>query len=72
VAIGSAVAVTTALVAGGARPGAIALAIAVAITALGAVSAVRTLGGVSGDTFGAVAKLVELGSYAALAAAWAA
>jgi cobalamin synthase len=30
------------------------------------------LGGVSGDTFGAVAKLVELASYAALAAAWSA
>jgi len=72
VAIGSAVAVATALVAGGTRPGAIALATAVAITALGAIAAVRALGGVSGDTFGAVAKVVELGSYAALAAAWAA
>lgn len=72
VAIGTAVAIATALVAGGTRPGAIALATGAVVTALGAAAAVRALGGVSGDTFGAVAKLVELGSYAALAAAWAA
>jgi adenosylcobinamide-GDP ribazoletransferase len=70
-AAGTAIAVATALVAGGLGPGAIAVAIAAAVTALSATAALRVLGGVSGDTFGAVAKLVELASYAALAAAWA-
>jgi adenosylcobinamide-GDP ribazoletransferase len=70
VAAGSAVALATALLAGGLRPGAIAAGIACALTVLGAICAWRTLGGVTGDTFGAVAKLVEVGSYAALAAAW--
>ncbi|MEN3280856.1 MAG: adenosylcobinamide-GDP ribazoletransferase [Solirubrobacteraceae bacterium] len=71
VAAGTAIALATALVAGGLGPGAIAIATAAAVTALGAAAALRVLGGVSGDTFGAVAKLVELASYAALAAAWA-
>ncbi len=71
VAAGSAIALATALVAGGAGPGAIAAGVACIVTALGAVATVRTLGGATGDTFGAVAKLVELGAYAALAAAWA-
>jgi adenosylcobinamide-GDP ribazoletransferase len=71
VAAGSAIALATALLAGGLRPGAIAAGVACALTVAGAIGARRTLGGVTGDTFGAVAKLVELGSYAALAAAWA-
>jgi adenosylcobinamide-GDP ribazoletransferase len=71
VAAGSAIALATALLAGGLRPGAIAAGVACALTVLGAIGALRTLGGTTGDTFGAVAKLVELGSYAALAAAWA-
>jgi adenosylcobinamide-GDP ribazoletransferase len=70
VAAGSAVALATALLAGGLEAGAIAAGVAVALTAAGAAIALRTLGGVTGDTFGAVAKLVELGTYAALAAAW--
>jgi adenosylcobinamide-GDP ribazoletransferase len=70
VAVGSAIALATALLAGGLRPGAVAAGIACALTVLGAIAARRTLGGVTGDTFGAVAKLVELGGYAALAAAW--
>jgi adenosylcobinamide-GDP ribazoletransferase len=37
---------------------------------VGGWGALRVLGGVSGDTFGAVNKLVELSTYAALAAAW--
>jgi adenosylcobinamide-GDP ribazoletransferase len=53
------------------RPGAVAAGVACALTVLGAACARRTLGGVTGDTFGAVAKVVELGSYAALTAAWA-
>jgi adenosylcobinamide-GDP ribazoletransferase len=71
VAAATASAVATALIAGGLGPGAIAAASATAVTAIGAAAALRVLGGVSGDTFGAVAKLVELASYAALAAAWA-
>ena len=71
-AAGTAIAIATALVAGGLGPGAIAAATAAAVTAVGAMAALRVLGGVSGDTFGAVAKLVELASYAALAAAWSA
>jgi cobalamin synthase len=31
----------------------------------------RTLGGATGDTFGALVKVVELGCYAALVAMWA-
>jgi adenosylcobinamide-GDP ribazoletransferase len=68
---GSAIALATALLAGGLVPGAIAAATATAVTALAAAISVRTLGGVTGDTFGATNKLVELASYAALAAAWA-
>ena len=71
VAGGSAIALVTALLAGGLRPGAVAAGVACALTVLGAACARRTLGGVTGDTFGAVAKVVELGSYAALTAAWA-
>ena len=68
---GSCVAVATALVAGGLVAGAVALGVAVAVTAAGAWVVVRGFGGVSGDTFGAVNKLVELAAYAALAAVWA-
>jgi adenosylcobinamide-GDP ribazoletransferase len=71
VAAGSAIAVATALVAGGIGPGAIAFGVACATNAIGGWAALRVLGGVNGDTFGGVAKLVELASYAALAAAWA-
>lgn len=67
---GSCVAVATALLAGGPGAGAIALGVACAVTAVGGWAALRVLGGVSGDTFGAVNKLVELSTYAALAAAW--
>jgi adenosylcobinamide-GDP ribazoletransferase len=71
VAAGSGIALATALLAGGLVAGAIAAGTACALTALGATAAHRALGGVTGDTFGAVAKVVELGSYAALVAAWA-
>jgi adenosylcobinamide-GDP ribazoletransferase len=67
---GSGIAAATALIAGGLVPGAIASATACAVTALGAGSAFRVLGGATGDTLGAVAKLVELAAYGALAAAW--
>jgi adenosylcobinamide-GDP ribazoletransferase len=54
---------------GRARPGAIALGVAVIVTAIAGVAAVRVFGGISGDTFGATNKLVELAVYAALAGA---
>jgi adenosylcobinamide-GDP ribazoletransferase len=69
-AAGSAIAVATTLAAGGLAPGAIAIAAAAAVTAIGGAVAVRGFGGVTGDTFGAVTKLVELAVYAALVAAW--
>ena len=51
--------------------GAAALAVACAVVVVGGWSAVRVLGGVSGDTFGAVNKVVEIAVYLTLAAAWA-
>lgn len=54
----------------GPGPGAVALATAAALTALGGGYFRARLGGVSGDTFGAVNKVVELGVYAALGAAF--
>jgi cobalamin synthase len=60
----------TALLAGGLVGGAIALAAAGATTVVGGWVVLRVLGGVSGDTFGAVDKLVEVAVYLALAAAW--
>jgi cobalamin synthase len=65
------IAVATALLAGGLLMGAIALAVACIGTLRGGWAALRVLGGVSGDTFGAVNKLVEIAAYLALAAAWA-
>jgi len=56
---------------GGVGPGAVALAVAVIVTLAGAAVLRRKLGGATGDGFGAVNKLVELATYAALAAAWA-
>jgi adenosylcobinamide-GDP ribazoletransferase len=69
-AIGTAIAVATALVAAGPGPGAIALGVAALVTALAAAPMARALGGTTGDTYGAVNKLVELAAYAALVAAW--
>lgn len=46
------------------------LGVAAALTAAGGWTAVRVLGGVSGDTFGAVGKCVEVAAYVTLAAAW--
>jgi adenosylcobinamide-GDP ribazoletransferase len=70
-AAGTCVAVATALPAGGLIAGATALAVACAVTVVGGWSALRVLGGVSGDTFGAVNKAVEIAAYLTLAAAWA-
>ena len=67
---GTAFAAGLTLLTGGLVAGAIALATAVALTGLGGTYFRARLGGVTGDTFGAVNKVVELGTYAALAAAW--
>jgi adenosylcobinamide-GDP ribazoletransferase len=67
-AAGTLMAVAVCLTVGGLGPGAAACAIAAAVTAAGAYAAQRTLGGVTGDTLGAVNKLVELSTYATLAA----
>lgn len=69
-ATGSAVVIAVALLAGGPGPGALALAVAFATTLIAGGLMVRALGGVTGDTFGAVNKLVEVAVYGALVAAW--
>ncbi len=69
---GTVFAVGVALLAGGLVAGAIAVASALVLTGLGGTYFRARLGGVTGDTFGAVNKVVELGTYAALAAVWAA
>jgi adenosylcobinamide-GDP ribazoletransferase len=66
----TAFAAAVALLTGGFGPGLLALAVAAATTAGAGLAMARALGGVTGDTFGAVNKLVELGVYATLAAAW--
>jgi adenosylcobinamide-GDP ribazoletransferase len=68
-AAGTCVAFGTALLAGGVA-GAIAVGVACAVTVVGGISTLRVLGGVSGDTFGAVNKVVEIAAYVTLAAAW--
>jgi adenosylcobinamide-GDP ribazoletransferase len=58
------------LLAGGVVAGLVALGVAALLTLAGALFCRRVLGGATGDGFGAVNKVVELGTYAALAAAW--
>jgi adenosylcobinamide-GDP ribazoletransferase len=71
-----AVAVTTllcaalAVVVAGTGPGSLAIAVAASITAALGGGLARTLGGVTGDSFGAVNKVVEIATYVTLAAAW--
>jgi adenosylcobinamide-GDP ribazoletransferase len=71
-----AVAVTTllcaalAVVVAGTGPGLLAIAVAASITAALGGGLARTLGGVTGDSFGAVNKVVEIATYVTLAAAW--
>jgi adenosylcobinamide-GDP ribazoletransferase len=60
------------LLVAGLVPGLVALAVATLVTAVAGGLMARVLGGVTGDTFGAVNKLVEVTTYAALAAVWAA
>jgi adenosylcobinamide-GDP ribazoletransferase len=67
-AAGTFMAVAICLTIGGLGPGATAFGVAAAVTAAGGCVAYRALGGVTGDTLGAVNKLVELSTYATLGA----
>ncbi|HEV2768761.1 MAG TPA: adenosylcobinamide-GDP ribazoletransferase [Solirubrobacteraceae bacterium] len=69
-AAGSALAIAVTLLVAGMGAGLVVLAVAAAVTAAGATLMARALGGVTGDTFGAVNKLVEVSVYAALVAVW--
>ncbi len=69
-AVATAFTIAAALVAGRPAAGAAALGVAVVLTAAGVAVFRRTLGGATGDTFGALTKVVELGCYAALVAVW--
>jgi len=60
------------LLVAGLAAGAAALGAAVVVGGVAAALMARALGGVTGDTFGAVNKLVEVAVYAAVAAVWAA
>ena len=60
-----------ALAAGRPAAGAVALGVAALLTLLAVAVFRRTLGGSTGDTFGALTKVVELACYAALVAMWA-
>jgi cobalamin synthase len=54
----------------GPAAGAMALAGACVAGLIGGAIALRALGGVSGDTFGAVNKLTEVTTYVVLSAVW--
>lgn len=64
------VAGAVAVLAAGAGPGLVAVAVAATITAGLGAGLAHTLGGVTGDSFGAVNKVVELATYVTLAATW--
>lgn len=61
--------IAVALLVAGPGPGALALGVAALLTAAGGAFFRRALGGVTGDTYGAVNKVVELATYATLGAA---
>jgi cobalamin synthase len=63
--------VAIALVAGRPAAGAVALGVGALLTLVAVALFRRTLGGATGDTFGALTKVVELACYAALVAMWA-
>jgi adenosylcobinamide-GDP ribazoletransferase len=69
-AIATAYGVAVALIAGRPAAGAVAFGLAALLTAAGVLLFRRSLGGATGDTFGALSKVVELGCYAALVAMW--
>jgi len=68
--IGTAVTVAVLLGLGGLVGGATALGVAVIIGLASALGLRRVLGGATGDTFGAVNKITEVATYAALVAVW--
>jgi adenosylcobinamide-GDP ribazoletransferase len=70
-AAGTIVAAAAAIALAGPAPGAVAAGLAAAVTVAGSLVVRHGLGGSTGDTYGAVAKAVELASYAVFAAAWA-
>ncbi len=70
-AVATVLAAVVALLAGGLVAGAVALGVAVLVTAGAGALLARAFGGVTGDSYGAVNKLVELSAYLALAAVWA-
>jgi len=70
VAVTTVLSVVVAIIAAGAGPGLLALAVAATITAALGATLARALGGVTGDSFGAVNKVVEVATYVTLAAAW--
>jgi adenosylcobinamide-GDP ribazoletransferase len=67
---GTLYAAAIALAVAGPAAGAIAFGVAAALTVLGAAVARRAFGGVTGDTFGAMTKVVEVATYAVLVSAW--
>lgn len=67
---GTATAIAVAMLAAGLVPGALALGLAVLVTAGAGAGVYQALGGVTGDTYGATSKLVEVATYLALAAVW--
>ena len=70
-AVATAYTIAIALVAGRPAAGAVALGAAAPLTAVGVgVFRARSAAGATGDTFGALVKVVELGCYAALVGTW--
>lgn len=69
-AVASAYAAAVVLVLAGPAAGAVTLAAVAMAAGLAALGLRRVLGGVTGDTYGAVNKLCELTAYATLAACW--
>ena len=69
-AAGTVLAAVACLAVAGPAVGAVAAGVAVLVTLLGAVWALRIFGGVSGDVFGAVNKVVEIAVYAVAACVW--
>lgn len=68
--LGTVATVAVAIGFGGLVPGLVALGVAVALGVLCGAALHRVLGGVTGDTFGAVNKLTEVATYASLVAVW--
>ncbi len=69
-AIGTAFSAAVVLAVAGVVAGLVAVAVAAVVGAVCGLGLRRVLGGVTGDTFGAVNKLTEVATYGALVAAW--